>query len=185
MENKNKNILIGGLLAIVLVMAVGYAAFATQLQVSGTAKIDSTWNVHFDKTKTDTAVVTAGGSATPATTETDVQATPIVYGSDTAATIKASLKQPGDKIVYTFTVLNEGTIAATLPQTPTLSSAGNDFIKFTVSDFDTTSLAATNGTATFTVTVEYVDVKNGESSATPTDAQKTATTTVTFSATQA
>ena len=28
---KNKNILIGGLLAIVLIMAVGYAAFATQL----------------------------------------------------------------------------------------------------------------------------------------------------------
>ena len=51
MESKNKNILIASLLAVVLVMAVGYAAFVQQLTISGTAEITSTWNVHFDTTK--------------------------------------------------------------------------------------------------------------------------------------
>ena len=50
MNAQNKNILIGGLLAIVLVMAVGYAAFATQLNITGTASITSNWDVHFNKT---------------------------------------------------------------------------------------------------------------------------------------
>ena len=45
--NKNrKNIIIGGLLALVLVMAVGYAAFATNLNITGTSTIDSKWDVH-------------------------------------------------------------------------------------------------------------------------------------------
>ena len=35
----NKNILIGGLIAIVVVMVSGYAAFATQLNINGTAKV--------------------------------------------------------------------------------------------------------------------------------------------------
>ena len=45
LTKKQKNLLIGFLLAIVLVMAVGYAAFSTQLNISNTASIDSTWNV--------------------------------------------------------------------------------------------------------------------------------------------
>ena len=52
MEGKNKNILIGTLLAVVFVMAVGYAAFAQQLTINGTATINSSWDVHFDQTKT-------------------------------------------------------------------------------------------------------------------------------------
>ena len=51
MESKHKNILIGTLLAVVFVMAVGYAAFAQQLQINGTATINSTWDVHFNQTQ--------------------------------------------------------------------------------------------------------------------------------------
>ena len=48
MENKNKNVLIGALLAVVFVMAVGYAAFAQQLTINGTSTITSKWDVHME-----------------------------------------------------------------------------------------------------------------------------------------
>ena len=46
METKHKNALIGALLAVVFVMAVGYAAFAQQLTINGSASISSSWDVH-------------------------------------------------------------------------------------------------------------------------------------------
>ena len=38
-KKKKKNLLIGGLIAIVLVMAVGYAAFATNLNITSSAQL--------------------------------------------------------------------------------------------------------------------------------------------------
>ena len=37
MDKKKKNLLIGGLLAVVLLLAVGYAAFATTLNITGSS----------------------------------------------------------------------------------------------------------------------------------------------------
>ena len=59
MDTKNKNVLIGGLLAIVFVMAVGYAAFATQLNITGSANVTSTWDVHIKSITAGTPVGTA------------------------------------------------------------------------------------------------------------------------------
>ena len=44
MKNK-KNIIMGTLLIVILLMAVGYSAFATQLNINGTAEITGEWNV--------------------------------------------------------------------------------------------------------------------------------------------
>ncbi len=195
---KNKNILIGGLLAIVLIMAVGYAAFATQLTVNGSAEITSTWDVHFVENNNAMTISepSVGEKATGTMTRT----------SSTAYTVTAKLNQPGDKIVYTFTVENSGTLAALLQKDATDTAAkpvvtgstdiytdddnivGDEYIKFTVSDFSTTSLAAKGGTSTFTLTAEYVDNETTQS-ATPTlgdgETSHTATVTVTFNAVQA
>ena len=168
---KNKNILIGGLLAIVLIMAVGYAAFATQLQINGEAKITSTWDVHFkENNKAYVASTTGTGSEPGATMERT---------SATLYTITADLKQPGDKVVYTFTVENAGNLAASLTDLK-LSSEGNGIIKFTLDKPSSSTLAANGGTQTFTLTAEYTNT-----SATLTDEQKTATTNITFTANQA
>ena len=130
---KNKNILIGGLLAIVLIMAVGYAAFATQLQINGAAKITSTWDVHFkENNKAYVASTTGTGSEPGATMERT---------SATLYTITADLKQPGDKVVYTFTVENSGNLAASLTDLK-LSSEGNGIIKFTLDKPSSSTLAA-------------------------------------------
>ena len=114
MESKHKNALIGALLAVVFVMAVGYAAFAQTLNINGTATINDTsenWNVHFDKDQTeDNAVATStgdGGTNAPSGT--------IGYSdSYHTATVNATLIQPGDSVEFTLKVLNEGSITANI-----------------------------------------------------------------------
>ena len=114
MESKHKNALIGALLAVVFVMAVGYAAFAQQLTINGTAEITSKWDVHFDPivvgtdvTSTMTAVsTTSGESVVPITISKPAVAAPGTKGSiaysqnNQVATISATLIQPGDTVTF-------------------------------------------------------------------------------------
>ena len=55
MESRHKNALIVVLVAVILVMAVGYAAFTQQLTINTTANITdqkTNWNIHYDTGKT-------------------------------------------------------------------------------------------------------------------------------------
>ena len=185
MESKNKNLLIGTLLAVVFVMAVGYAAFAQQLQINGTATINSTWDVHFDQTKTSGAGVidaskTFSGGTLPSGT--------ISYGGPHEATLSANLNQPGDKVVFTLTIENGGNISANLG-TPTVTMDGDEDgtgnltakkgnIQFTVTSPNPTTIAE-DATAEMTVTAEFL------SSAETVGANSTASVTINFDATQA
>ncbi|MBR3199183.1 MAG: hypothetical protein IKG27_04125 [Bacilli bacterium] len=119
MESKHKNALIGALLAVVFVMAVGYAAFATTLTINGTASISSSWDVHFDNTKTTVTPTTGtGGTTAPSGT--------ISYSSDNlTATLTANLIQPGDSLVYVLTPHNYGSIAAKTTGAVAYVSAGS------------------------------------------------------------
>ncbi len=103
MEQRNKNLFIGGLLAIVLVMAVGYAAFATQLNINGTATIESRWEVKI----TDISV-----SGDPTGTATSKSSA--VTEGNLAATFESELVAPGDSVTYNVTVENTGTLPAKL-----------------------------------------------------------------------
>lgn len=95
-----KNIIIGTLLLAVLVMAVGYSAFATQLDLNGTAQITGVWDVKI----------------------TNIEAQDVSEGADygepeftnTSATFDATLVKPGDSITYVITIQNAGTIDAVL-----------------------------------------------------------------------
>ena len=165
MESKHKNALIGALLAVVFVMAVGYAAFAQTLNINGTATISDTstsWNVHFDDSKDEDsgAVVAnkgAGGTVSPNGT--------ITYGDNKhLATLNANLIQPGDSVEFTLTIQNEGSITANV-SAPAASVANGDGecqgnvctfgnIKFTVGSLSQSTL--TKGqTATLKVTAEF------------------------------
>ena len=146
----NKNILIGGLIAIVCVMGIAYAAFSTQLNINGTANVTSTWSVGFDTTKTSgTGVITPTAGLSGATTPTGT----IAFPNSQTATITANFKQPGDKVVFTITIKNTGTLKAKLAA-PTLTMTGGTVsgltatkgnIRFTVSNPASTSVAPTTG----------------------------------------
>ena len=122
MESKHKNALIGALLAVVFVMAVGYAAFAQLLTINGTATIDSSWDVHFDPaqtTSTGVAIVNGGSDTTTAGT--------IDYDSaNTTATLTASLKQPGDTVTFTLKPTNYGSLGAKPAAAPVITTTDSN-----------------------------------------------------------
>lgn len=147
-ESRNKNILIGALIAVVLIMGVGYAAFAQQLTINGSANITSTWDVHIQSiTPSDQPVGTAS----------NVSAT-VDPVDKTKATFSTNLVSPGDSLTYTVTVVNAGTIDAKVDTDGITFKEGpnNQAIKYSYSGInDGTKVAANNGTAQFTVTVTY------------------------------
>ena len=166
MESKHKNALIGALLAVVFVMAVGYAAFAQQLTINGSAEITSRWDVHMTQ---------AGASATPTfTNNTTTGGTVTVNEGGLTATFSATLISPGDKVTYTIPIVNAGTLDARL-DTITLSSDTPEMvidnggltattkdgnIKYTVTSPGTGTLNANNGQATIKIVAEFVDQEN-------------------------
>ena len=165
MNSQNKNILIGGLLAIVLVMAVGYAAFATQLNITGTASITSNWDVHFNKAAQVAGDVVAAKTFSGGSLPTGT----ITYGNGDApltATVSANLNQPGDSVTFTLRIINAGSLSATAAA-PTLSGTGftinglvatKGHIKFEVTAPATNPLPPTTGnTTTMTVKATFID----------------------------
>lgn len=135
-----RNIIIGALLIAVITMAVGYSAFATQLTINGNAEIVGDWNVEI----TNIEATTVTGEAAPGNPT----------HTTTSATFDADLKQPGDSVVYTITVENNGTIDATLDNySMTPQADGSPAILYTYTN-PATDLAA-GGETTFTVTVTY------------------------------
>ena len=96
---KQRNIIIIGLSSIVLLMAIGYAAFQTVLKIEGTSNISSTWDVQItgitkDKTK---------GNVTEISEPT--------FDKE-SANFKVGLESPGDYIYYKVAVTNKGSLAA-------------------------------------------------------------------------
>ena len=186
MESKHKNALIVALLAVVLVMAVGYAAFAQQLTINSTATIQNesgdktNWKVEFDQDKTSGVGVvdttTGSGGTVPPTGS-------ISFSDGSNANISATLNTPGDSVKFTFTVVNYGTIKAALG-TPVLSltsgedqdgTPGGNTVKynnviFTVTNPVSSTLeGGTNALTTFTVTATFdpnaTSVASGNNSA--------------------
>ena len=102
-----KNILIGALIFAIVVMSVGYAAFATTLNINGNATIAGSWDVEIT-------------GITPAITGTASDAT--ASFTTTTATFNATLMKPGDSITYTITIENKGNIDAKLSSITSLSA---------------------------------------------------------------
>ena len=147
METKHKNALIGGLLALVFVMAVGYAAFAQQLTINGSASISSSWDVKI----TNIEVSTQSGTASNIGAE--------VGKGGLSASFDASLVSPGDSITYTVTVHNGGTIDAKLSEWSLEAGDTNaeDPIVYTVNGLTNEEELAAGADKEFTVTVTYND----------------------------
>ena len=116
---RQKNIIIGGLLAIVFVMAIGYAAFAQQLTINGSGSISSNWSVKITNITSKDIVGTAGNKTAPSYT-------------DTTATFATTLQSPGDSITYDITVTNDGTLDAQLDKI-TITNSNNPAITFETS----------------------------------------------------
>ena len=132
MESKHKNALIGALLAVVFVMAVGYAAFAQLLTINGTATIDSSWDVHFDD-PTDSIACHAGIGTTGADTcgssaagNTNPYGTITYDSAKTTATLDAHLLQPSDTVTFTLKPSNYGSLNAKAAAYPVIQKGDDE-----------------------------------------------------------
>ena len=141
-KNKKRNIIIGSLCAVVLLMAVGYAAFQTVLNIQGTSNITSSWNVKITNVTSKNIVGTASNNGDPSFEEL-------------SATFKTSLQAPGDSIEYDITVSNAGSLDAKLDEI-TLSDTNNPAIKFTASGMTKGDVITAGSTKILTVKVEYL-----------------------------
>lgn len=61
---KTKNIILIALIAVILLMAVGYAAFAQLLTINGTANITASWDVRISQIREGTLVGATSKTAT-------------------------------------------------------------------------------------------------------------------------
>ena len=139
-----RNYIIAGLCMILVIMGVGYAAFQSQLKISGTSNITSNWSVKI----TDIQSKIVSGTPTNASAPTH---------TDTTATFSTRLTSPGDTMQYDVTVLNEGDIDAKLDKI-TVPESTNPAIGFEVTGIEEGSLLEAKQTAILTVTVKYNNV---------------------------
>lgn len=158
-KNDKKNFIIAGLLTIILLMVVVYAAFATQLNIKGNALISSTWNVQV----TDIAVKEKIGSA-----EDDEKVTSYNNENGLTAIFKADLSTPGDSITYDVTIKNLGTLDAILEKITTSTQTESDVITFDVSGIKKDDILKSQETTHLFVKITFKDIAEGQGQPTTT-----------------
>lgn len=142
MNRTQKSWMIIGLCLIVLFMVVGYSAFSTDLTITGTSTISSTWDIKI----TDIQVTDVNGSATKAEEPAVID--------NTSATFKTNLVSPGDSMTYEVTVANDGDIPARLDQL-TVNDTNNPAILFQVNGINENDVLGEHSNTTFDVIVTY------------------------------
>ena len=139
--HKTKMIILIAFLATIILMAVGYSTFATDITIDGTAEITGEWDVRITNI-TATKVPLDCDAGKPTFTKDSIN-------------FSAKLNKPGDEIVYEVTIENLGTIDAKL-QTIIFTEQidGIEEINYTTSELKK-ELNAGDST-TFNIMVTYV-----------------------------
>ena len=141
LSRTNRNYIIIGLCMILVIMGVGYAAFSSQLKISGTSNIASNFLVKI----TDIQSTVQSGSASDATPPTH---------DDTTATFKTNLVSPGDSMKYDITVENQGNIDAVL-ESIEVNDGNNPAITFQTSGIENGDELQVSQSDVLTVIVSY------------------------------
>lgn len=149
MKKKKTKVLLVGIVAFLLVMAVGYAIFSETINISGSAATTGSFDVEIIS-----AEITEVGSSNATATISEDKNTLTLSAPD--------LKYPGASVEYTITIKNVGSLAAKL-KTIT-KSADNDVIKVTYEDIAENDVIAVKDSKTFKVTVTWDGKSNTSSS---------------------
>ena len=108
-NERTRNIILIVLAVCLIGITVAYATLSQNLNISGVANVDKTsWDIHFTNVLTPKVEGQAtGGKA-------------VLSSGNTVITIsEGTLSAPGDKITYTFDVINEGDLSAEVETTLT------------------------------------------------------------------
>jgi hypothetical protein len=109
-KNKNTQVLVIAVLSFaILFMSVGFATYASTLNINGTSTINVPgWDVHF-------ANVNVSSGSVNATT------TPSIASDGLSINYAVSLNEPGQYYEFTVQIVNNGTMDAELSAAPVLS----------------------------------------------------------------
>ena len=141
LNKTQRNYIIAGLCMILVIMAVGYAAFASQLKISGTSNISSNFIVKI----TDIQSTVQSGQASDAVAPTH---------TDLTATFSTNLVSPGDAMKYDITVENQGNIDAYLSKIE-VNATNNEAISFETSGIKEGDALLKGSSDVLTVIVRY------------------------------
>lgn len=149
MKNR-KTVVVAFLLVAVMLLGVGYAALTDVLDITGSADVNqSAAEEAFNQDIYFSAAV-ANETGNTASVNAD--------NNDKASFTANTLKGAGDKVTFTFTIKNDGDVAATV--TPTLNaSTGNtkpEYFKISSDWNGQAKELAAGGTLNYTVTVELI-----------------------------
>lgn len=150
-ERKGKSIIIAVLCVALVIMSVGYATMSEKLEITGDAKVTSTWNVRIQSIVQKEASPGVAEISSP-------------QSASTTASFNVELKEPGDYAIYTVTVINAGSLKAVLQGINGLEQADGDAaIKYSYTSNNAVDTELESGaTHTFDVKVEYLETAIGD-----------------------
>ena len=142
MRIKKNNLIILGLCSILLLMGIGYAAFSSQLNITGTSNITSTWDVRITNIESE-----LHGAE-------DIEEPSYDNTNGLYASFSTGLKRPGDYALYTVTIENRGSVDARIEKINTYYKE-NKYITFTLSGLSKGDVIKGKETKELQVKVEF------------------------------
>ena len=142
MKRKKNNLIIVGLCSILVLMGIGYAAFSSQLNITGTSNITSTWDVRITNIESD-----LHGAE-------DIEEPSYDNTNGLYASFNTGLKRPGDYALYTVTIENRGSVDARIEKINTYYKE-NKYITFTLSGLTKGDVIKGKETKELQVKVEF------------------------------
>ena len=112
MHRRNNRFFLVGLIALLCVMSIGFAAYRTELTINGTANISGSWDVKIINITSGTPTGSATNAVAPS-------------WEDLTANMEADLYDKGDAMEYDVTIKNAGNINAKLDSITTTPSDSN------------------------------------------------------------
>jgi len=127
-HKKKRNIIIGTLCGVLLLMMVGYAAFSSVLNIKGTSSINSNWDIKI--TKIERYSSSATGVA-------DVEGFPKIDedSNNLSASFNTNLEFPGAYATYKIEITNGGSLNAVLKNIKITESQNKDIVFYLNKDY--------------------------------------------------
>ena len=152
-SKRKRNIIIFSLVGVLLCMVVGYAAFQTRLEIKGTSKVTSNWDIRI--TNVTDGTPTGGAENTVAPKWTNL-----------TASMEANLYDKGDAMEYDVTIENKGTLDAKLNDILTnLEKENNEAVLITFSGYTKGEVLKAGGIKIVHVKIAYnPEYEGGETS---------------------
>ena len=152
-SKRKRNIIIFSLVVILFCMVVGYSAFQTKLEIKGTSKVTSNWDIEITNVTEGTPSGFAENTVAP-------------FWDKTTANMEATLFASGDAMEYDVTIENKGTLDAKLNDILTnLENNNSEAVLITFSGYTKGEVLKAKTSKVVHVKIEYnPDYEGGETS---------------------